>query len=102
MKPSSNASSRRFLNYAEVSLVPKMADSPAAVEAFLTELAQKARAKGLADWEEVKAFAKEKLNLDEVHPWDVAWVSESLRRAKYAYSDHEVKRYFTKPEPSLR
>ena len=74
-----------------------MADSPAAVEAFLTELAQKARAKGLADWEEVKAFAKEKLNLDEVHPWDVAWVSESLRRAKYAYSDHEVKRYFTLP-----
>lgn len=86
-----------FKNYAEVSLVPKMADSPAAVEAFLTELAQKARAKGLADWEEVKAFAKEKLNLDEVHPWDVAWVSESLRRAKYAYSDHEVKRYFTLP-----
>ena len=51
----------------------------------------------MADWEEVKAFAKEKLNLDEVHPWDVAWVSESLRRAKYAYSDHEVKRYFTLP-----
>lgn len=74
-----------------------MADSPAAVEAFLTELAQKARAKGEADWEEVKTFAKEKLGLNEVHPWDAAWVSESLRRAKYAYSDHEVKRYFTLP-----
>ena len=86
-----------FKNYAEVSLVPKMADSPAAVEAFLTELAQKARAKGEADWEEVKTFAKEKLGLNEVHPWDAAWVSESLRRAKYAYSDHEVKRYFTLP-----
>ena len=61
-----------FKNYAEVSLVPKMADSPAAVEAFLTELAQKARAKGEADWEEVKTFAKEKLGLNEVHPWDAA------------------------------
>ena len=86
-----------YRNYAEVSLVPKMAESPAAVEAFLTELASKARAKGEADWAEVKAYAKDKLGLATVEPWDAAWVSESLRRAKYAYSDHEVKRYFTLP-----
>lgn len=86
-----------FKNFAEVSLVPKMAESPAAVEKFLSELADKARAKGLADWQEVQTFAKQKLGLDTVHPWDSAWVSESLRRAKYAYSDHEVKRYFTLP-----
>ena len=84
-----------FKNYAEVSLVPKMADSPASVEKFLTELAQKARAKGEADWREVLAFAKDKLGLTTVHPWDAAWVSESLRRAKSAYSDSEVKQYFT-------
>ena len=84
-----------FKNYAEVSLMPKMADSPASVEKFLTELAQKARAKGEADWREVLAFAKDKLGLTTVHPWDAAWVSESLRRAKYAYSDSEVKQYFT-------
>jgi oligopeptidase A len=84
-----------YKNYAEVSLVPKMAESPQAVEAFLTELADKARAKGKADWDEVLAFAKDKLGLAEVHPWDAAWVSESLRRAKYAYSDNEVKQYFT-------
>ena len=86
-----------YRNYAEVSLVPKMAESPAAVEAFLTELAAKARAKGEADWAEVKSYAKDNLGLAKVEPWDAAWVSESLRRAKYAYSDHEVKRYFTLP-----
>lgn len=86
-----------FKNFAELSLVPKMAESPAAVESFLSELASKARAKGLADWQEVLAYASEKLGLKTVQPWDAAWVSESLRRAKYAYSDHEVKRYFTLP-----
>lgn len=86
-----------FKNFAELSLVPKMAESPAAVESFLSELASKARAKGLADWREVLAYASEKLGLKTVQPWDAAWVSESLRRAKYAYSDHEVKRYFTLP-----
>ena len=86
-----------YKNFAEVSLVPKMAESPAAVESFLTELARKARAKGQADWEEVKRYAREKLGLEKVEPWDSAWVSESLRRDKYAYSDHEVKRYFTLP-----
>lgn len=86
-----------FKNFAELSLVPKMAESPAAVESFLSELASKARAKGLADWQEVLAYACEKLGLKTVQPWDAAWVSESLRRAKYAYSDHEVKRYFTLP-----
>lgn len=86
-----------YKNYAEVSLVPKMAETPAAVEAFLTELAQKARPKALADWQEVQDYARDKLGLKNVNPWDSAWVSESLRRAKYAYSDHEVKRYFTLP-----
>lgn len=86
-----------FGNFAELSLVPKMAENPAAVEKFLTELAGKARAKGQADWQEVLDYARQKLGLEKVEPWDAAWVSESLRRDKYAYSDHEVKQYFTLP-----
>ncbi len=82
-------------NFAEVSLVPKMAESPEAVEAFLTDLAERARGKAERDWKEVCEFGTQKLGLDEVKPWDNAWVSESLRRAKHDYSEQEVRRYFT-------
>ena len=86
-------------NFAEVSLVPKMADSPAQVLDFLRELAAKAKPFAQRDLDELKAFAAAELGLAELQPWDVAYASEKLRQARYAYSDQEVKQYF--PEPRV-
>ncbi len=88
-----------YRNFAEVSLVPKMADSPAQVLAFLHELAAKAKPFAEQDLEELKAFAKDELGLDTLEPWDLAYASEKLREKRYAYSDQEVKQYF--PEPKV-
>ena len=88
-----------YRNYAEVSLVPKMADSPAQALAFLRELGAKAKPFAERDLAELKTFAREELGLDPLEPWDIAWASEKLRMSRYAYSDQEVKQYF--PEPRV-
>lgn len=86
-----------YPNYAEVSLVPKMADSAAEALAFLRELGAKAKPYAERDLEELKAFARKELGLDALEPWDIAWASEKLRMSRYAYSDQEVKQYLQEP-----
>ncbi len=83
-----------FKNFAEVSLVAKMADTPADVIAFLHEIAAQSRPFAERDWVELQAFASEHLNMAEVNAWDVSFVSEKLRQRRYAFSDNEVKQYF--------
>jgi len=88
-----------YASHAEVSLVPKMAESPAEVLAFLNDLAAKSLPFARRDLAEVREFAAAELGLAELRPWDVAYASEHLRKKRYAYSEHEVKRYF--PEPKV-
>ncbi|BEV73233.1 M3 family metallopeptidase [Paludibacterium sp. THUN1379] len=88
-----------FANYAELSLYTKMAESPAQVIAFLRDLASRARPFALRDRAELEAFAREELGMDHLEAWDLAYVSEKLRVARYAFSDQEVKQYF--PEPKV-
>ena len=86
-----------YQNYGQVSLATKMAKTPQEVVAFLRDLAAKSRPQAKADMAEVKAFAKEKLGIDDPQSWDLPYASEKLRQARYAYSDQEVKQYFTLP-----
>ena len=88
-----------YQSYAEVSLVPKMAENVPQVLAFLRDLAQRAKPHGEADLKELKAFAKTELGFDTVEPWDIAYISEKLKQARYSFSDDEVKQYF--PEPKV-
>ena len=85
-------------NYAEVSLVPKMARSTAEVNGFLRDLATRARPFAQTDLSELRSFAGSELNLPDLQAWDVAFASEKLKEARYAFSDQEVKRYFTEPK----
>ena len=85
-------------SYAELSLVPKMADSPAQVQAFLRDLAARARPHAERDLAELRAFARDELGLPELQAWDMAYASEKLKEARYAFSDNEVKQYFTEPK----
>jgi oligopeptidase A len=81
-------------NYAQVSLASKMADSPEQVTQFLLDLAERARPYAKRDWEELRQFAKQSLNLDDLQAHDIAYASEKLREQRYAFSDQEVKQYF--------
>ncbi|MCG2578529.1 M3 family metallopeptidase [Dechloromonas sp. XY25] len=87
-----------FANFAEVSLLPKMADTPTQVLAFLRDMAAKAKPFAQRDMAELLAFAKDELGIADFQPWDAAYVSEKLLQARYAFSEQEVKRYFTEPK----
>ena len=84
-----------YANYAEVSLAPKMAQSPQQVMDFLRDLAQRARPYAEKDMDELRKFAARELGLHDLQAWDQAYVSEKLKEARYAFSEQEVKRYFT-------
>ena len=86
-----------FANAAEVSLAPKMADTPQQVIDFLMELAQKARPAAEKDLAELRNYAAESLGLSDLQAWDVAYASEQLRQSRYAFSEDEVRQYFQLP-----
>ncbi len=88
-----------FTSYAEYSLEAKMAETPAQVMQFLRDLARRAGPHARKDLDEVREFAREQLNLQTLEAWDVAYASEKLRQARYAFSENEVKQYF--PESSV-
>jgi oligopeptidase A len=83
-----------YANYAEVSLVPKMAQGPDEVIAFLRDLAHRAKPFAERDFAELCAFARDELGLATVEPWDIAYASEKLKSARYAYSEQDVRQYF--------
>jgi oligopeptidase A len=86
-----------FNNYAEVSLEPKMAETPDQVLDFLNELAVRAKPYAERDMAELREFAGKELGLADLQASDIAYASEKLRVARYSFSDHEVKQYFTEP-----
>ncbi|MFC5476084.1 M3 family metallopeptidase [Paraherbaspirillum soli] len=88
-----------FHNYAELSLVPKMAQTPQEVIGFLEDLGRRARPFAEQDLAELRAFAKQHLGLEALEAWDFAYVAEKLREQRYAFSEQEVKQYF--PEPKV-
>jgi oligopeptidase A len=87
-----------YRNFGEVSVVPKMAESPTQVIAFLRDLAQRARPYAEKDVTDLRAFAAEHLSLTNPQSWDYAYISEKLKEERYAFSEQEVKQYFTAPK----
>ncbi|WP_295850728.1 M3 family metallopeptidase [uncultured Xylophilus sp.] len=88
-----------YRNFGEVSVVPKMADTPQEVIDFLRDLAGRARPYAECDVADMRAFARETLGLSDPQPWDWAYIGEKLKEDRYAFSEQEVKQYL--PEPKV-
>lgn len=86
-----------YRNFGEVSVAPKMADSPEQVMRFLRDLAAKARPYAERDVADLRAFARDELGLTDPQAWDWPYISEKLKEARYAFSEQELKEYFTAP-----
>ncbi len=83
-----------YANYAELSLVPKMAGSVDEVLTFLRDLARRARPFALRDYAELVDFARDELAIPDLAPWDIAYASEKLKAKRFAFSEQEIRRYF--------
>ena len=86
-----------YANFGEVSVVPKMAQSPTEVVAFLRDLARRARPHAEKDVADLRAFASEQLGLNDPQAWDWPYVAEKLKEARYAFSEQELRQYFPAP-----
>jgi oligopeptidase A len=86
-------------NYAQVSVVPKMAESPEKVIGFLRDLAVRARPFAEKDLADLRDFAAKELgHTGPLNAWDVPYISEKLKEARYSFSEQDVKQYFTAPK----
>jgi len=83
-----------YESYAHLSVVPKMVETPQLVLDFLEDLAVKAVPQAKAEFEDLCAFAKDNLGLDELFAWDVAYASDRQKKRLHDVSDEELKPYF--------
>lgn len=83
-----------YESYADLSVVPKMVDSPQQVLDFLNNLAERAVPKAKLEFAELQRFAKDHLDLESLNAWDIAYASDKLKKAQHDISDEELKPYF--------
>jgi len=87
-----------YSDYASLSLVTKMADSPDAVLEFLRDLARRARPFAEQDIADMRTHARAQLNLTDPQAWDWPFIGERLQETRYAFSAQDVKQYFPAPK----
>jgi len=83
-----------FNNYAERSIATKMAATTDQVVKFLQELADRSLSIAKKELQEVRDFAREQFDQQELEAWDLAYYSEKLRQSQYNISQEELKPYF--------
>jgi len=82
-------------NWAEVSLLKKMAPSVEAVTELSEMLREKAYPGAQKEIAELQSFAEKEYDFkDPLQLWDVAFFSERLREKLYSYTDEELRPYF--------
>lgn len=83
-----------FSTYADQSLATKMAESPAHVLDFLTDLANKAKPQGEQELNQLKRYAYEYFGASDMQPWDISYYSEKQKQHLYTINNEELRPYF--------
>ena len=83
-----------YATYADLSLATKMAENPQAVLTFLEDLAQRSKPFAEQEFAEIQAFAREHYGLEQVKVWDVPYISEKIKQARFDFSEEDLKPYF--------
>lgn len=83
-----------FKNYAEQSLYSKMAETPEQVLGFINDLLDKSKSQGIEEINVLKEYARKHLGIDDLKPWDFAYVSEKVKEQSLGFSEEELKPWF--------
>jgi oligopeptidase A len=83
-----------YRNYAEYSLVKKMADVPDDVMAFLHDLAARSKAVAQQELADLEKFAAEEYGLQDLQAWDIPYYSEKLKQKRFDFSQEDLRPYF--------
>src|SRR5690606_36728023 len=87
-----------YASFAQLLLETGRADNAEQVVSFWRDLAARAKPFAVRDLSALRRFAAEDLGMNDLQPWDIAYVSERLREARFNYSEDQVKQYFTEPQ----
>lgn len=83
-----------FKHYTEYSLATKMAKEPTKVFAFLYDLLEKSKIKAQEEYQQLRQFAKQYCQIDEMQAWDVAYVSEKMQQHLFNISQQQLRPFF--------
>ncbi len=89
-----------YSSYASLSLARKMATDVEAVEKLLEELRQSSYSAAVAEFAELKEFAKEQgsSTLGDLQHWDTSYWAERQRETKFNFTVEELRPYFALPQ----
>ncbi|MCM2278358.1 MAG: M3 family metallopeptidase [Oligoflexia bacterium] len=79
-----------YATHAHFTLEERMASAPVQVTKFLDRLHAPSRKAAEAEVEELRAFA----GLPELHPWDVSFYSDKLKKARFGLDEETLRPYF--------
>ncbi|HET9618109.1 MAG TPA: M3 family metallopeptidase, partial [Pseudolabrys sp.] len=83
-----------FKSFADYRLDDQMARTPAAARKLLEEVWTRARARALADRDDLQKIIAEEGGNFALAPWDWRYYAEKLRKARYDLDESEIKPYF--------
>jgi oligopeptidase A len=86
-----------FAHFADLVTEDRMAKTGAEARRFVDDLTARTRAAFARERAELLAYRRELEGSDapELAPWDVAYYSEKLKRARYAFDDELLRPYFS-------
>ncbi len=83
-----------FKDYAAYATADKMAKTPEAAEALLTQIFEPAKKKVAEEVAEMQAVANAEGNDFKIAPWDYYYYAEKVRQQKYALDESALRPYF--------
>lgn len=86
-----------FASYAELEIDGNMAENPKRINKFLDGLIERARDKGQAEFEKLKANLPAGVTLDDqgrINSWDYGYAFEQMKQKLYAVDDRAIAEYF--------
>lgn len=83
-----------YQDFADLRLEESMVKTGAAAHVFVQNLGKRTRPHWEREVEELSRFARDELGLERLEPWDVVYVTERLRKAKYDLDEEALRPYF--------
>lgn len=84
-----------YESYAALSLSRKMAPNAEAIQSMFDDLLKASFEVGKTELQELTDFAKQAGHEGDLKHWDVGFWAERMREAKYAFTDEELRPYFS-------
>ena len=87
-----------YENFAQLSLVKKMAHNTDEVINFLNDLAGRSLQAARIEYQELADFARDHFGANNLQAWDLAYYSEKLREYRFNLSQETLRPYFPVPQ----